>query len=574
MRFIFYFQTIGLFLSCAQVTPLTGGFKDTIPPGLISSYPKNRSIEQNSMVFNFVFTEPIDASKLNESLIISPFYEGKKEIKYKKNTLNLSFDTAFNKNTTYILNFADGVADITEGNPAIDLKYIFSTGAVIDSSYISGFVFDPLKNSIPEKSLVCLYPKNDSLGLFTKKPLYFSFTDEKGFFKIENVKKGNYKIYAYVDENKNFTAEYKAEKFGVVHQNIKIDTSKNKLIIPIYSEDLSEMAVLRSRSKGNVFDINYSKKIDSINFLGKNSFYYSLNDNNILSLYKNNLGLDSVLSIIEAYDSYGYSTVDSIYVKFDNREVKKTKTTAKIDTYEKLELDDTLNMIISYSKPLITKNIDYWFGFDTLRIPNNLFNIKIDTSYTNKINLLIKLKKDSAISYLDKLIADIEKDSLEWSGDSTEIERINYLKNIKKSQINFKIEKGSMITIEKDTVDGINKTLYVRGDNFYGGVQGQIKSVKNKNYIIELISTDFRKKYKNSSNNLLFDFKYVYPGKYFLRVIEDINKNNKWDYRSVKSKENIEKIIYYNDELEVRSNWLIESLVFDVDLEVDKMLEK
>ena len=56
MRFIFYFQTIGLFLSCAQVTPLTGGFKDTIPPGLISSYPKNRSIEQNSKVFNFVFT--------------------------------------------------------------------------------------------------------------------------------------------------------------------------------------------------------------------------------------------------------------------------------------------------------------------------------------------------------------------------------------------------------------------------------------------------------------------------------------------------------------------------------------
>lgn len=574
MRFILFIQVLGLFLSCAQVTPLTGGYKDTIPPGLISSYPKNKSVEQKSKDFNFIFTEPIDASKLNESLIISPFYEGKKEIKYKKNTLSLSFDTAFNTNTTYILNFADGVTDITESNPAVDLKYIFSTGAVIDSSYISGFVFDPLENSIPEKSLVCLYPKDDSLGLFTKKPLYFSFTDEKGFFKIENVKKGSYKVYAYVDENKNFTTEYKAEKFGVIHQNIKTDSSKNKLIIPIYSEDLSEITVLRSRSKGSVFDINYSKKVDSINFLGKESFYYSLNDNNILRLYRKGYGLDSTLSIIEAYDAFGYSTLDSIYVKFDNREVKKTKTTAKISTYEKLELDDTLNMIISYSKPLITKDIDYWFGFDTLRIPDSLFNIKIDTSYSNKISLLIKLKKDSAISYLDKVIADIEKDSLNWAEDSIEIERINYLKNIKRSQINFKIKKGSMITIEGDTVDNINKTFYVRGDDFYGGVQGEVKSLIDKNYIIELISTDFRKKYKNSSNNLSFNFKKVYPGKYFLRVVEDVNRNNKWDYYSVKSKKNIENIIYYNDELEVRSNWLIESLVFDVDLEVDKMLEK
>ena len=123
-----------------------------------------------------------------------------------------------------------------------------------------------------------------------------------------------------------------------------------KLIIPIYSEDLSEITLLRSRSKGSVFDINYSKKVDSINFLGKESFYYSLNDNNILRLYSKGYGLDSTLSIIEAYVAFGYSTLDSIYVKFDNREVKKTKTTAKISTYEKLELDDTLNMIISYSK--------------------------------------------------------------------------------------------------------------------------------------------------------------------------------------------------------------------------------
>ena len=360
----------------------------------------------------------------------------------------------------------------------------------------------------------------------------------------------------------------------MIHQSIKIDTSETKLIIPIYAEDVSEISILRSRVKGDVFDINYSKKVDSINFIGKNSFYYSLNDNNILSLYKKNYSLDSILTIIQAYDVFGYSTTDSLYVKFDEKETKKQKITAKVNTYEKRELDDTLNMMISFSKPLKSKNIDFWFGFDTLRIPNIYFYLKIDTSYTNKINLLIKLKKDSATSYLDKLIADIEKDSLKWGGDSTIIERINYLKNIKRDQINFKLKKGSLISIEKDTVNTINKTLLIKGEDFYGGVQGEIKYIKNNNYFNELISTDFRRTYKSSSENLSFNFKKVYPGKYFLRVVEDINKNNKWDYKSVKSKENTEKIIYYKEEIEVRSNWLIESLLFDVDLEVDKMLEE
>ena len=112
------------------------------------------------------------------------------------------------------------------------------------------------------------------------------------------------------------------------------------------------------------------------------------------------------------------------------------------------------------------------------------------------------MKKDSATSYLDKLIADIEKDSLKWGGDSTIIERINYLKNIKRDQINFKLKKGSLISIEKDTVNTINKTLLIKGEDFYGGVQGEIKSIKNNNYFTELISTDFGRTYKSSSENL------------------------------------------------------------------------
>ena len=69
---------------CAQVKPLTGGEKDTIPPNIIKSIPERFSTNTNSDYFFFEFDELIDASTLREKLIISPFYDGSFEVKTKK----------------------------------------------------------------------------------------------------------------------------------------------------------------------------------------------------------------------------------------------------------------------------------------------------------------------------------------------------------------------------------------------------------------------------------------------------------------------------------------------------------
>ena len=194
---------------CAQVKPLTGGEKDTIPPNIIKSIPEGFSTNTNSDYFFFEFDELIDASTLKEKLIVSPFYGGSFEVKTKKNTITILFDSIFEDNTTYIFNFANGVSDVTERNPSLTSKFVFSTGNKIDSSYISGIIHNPLKNELVEGALVGLYNKNDSLALFHKKPVYFSLTDESGRFKIENLKKGEYTIYAFLDKNNNLQAEYK-----------------------------------------------------------------------------------------------------------------------------------------------------------------------------------------------------------------------------------------------------------------------------------------------------------------------------------------------------------------------------
>ena len=54
-----------------------------------------------------------------------------------------------------------------------------------------------------------LYSEKDSLDLFHKKPIYFSSTNEDGLFKIDNVKKGRYSVYAFNMKTRTFKQSLK-----------------------------------------------------------------------------------------------------------------------------------------------------------------------------------------------------------------------------------------------------------------------------------------------------------------------------------------------------------------------------
>ena len=100
-----------------------------------------------------------------------------------------------------------------------------------------------------------LYSEKDSLDLFHKKPIYFSSTNEDGLFKIDNVKKGRYSVYAFNDENKNFQAEFKKEKFGFVDSEVEVGESLEKIYIPLFNEDLTPLKLLRARERGSFVEV-------------------------------------------------------------------------------------------------------------------------------------------------------------------------------------------------------------------------------------------------------------------------------------------------------------------------------
>ena len=71
-----------------------------------------------------------------------------------------------------------------------------------------------------------------------------------------------------------------------------------------------------------------------------------------------------------------------------------------------------------------------------------------------------------------------------------------------------------------------------------------------------MVSSSGEKKYEIYSKNLSgVDFTNIDPGKYFIRIIYDQNKNNRYDSGNYLKKIYPEKVIYYPDEIDVRAGW-------------------
>lgn len=560
--------------SCAQVKPLTGGEKDTIPPNIIKSIPERFSTNTNSDYFFFEFDELIDASTLREKLIISPFYNGSFEVKTKKNTITIFFDSLFEDNTTYIFNFADGVTDVTERNPSLNSKFVFSTGDKIDSSYVSGIIHNPLKNELVEGALVGLYNKEDSLDLFHKKPVYFSLTDESGRFRIENLKKDEYTIYAFFDENNNLQAEYKKELFGFLEESILIGDSIENLYIPIFNEDLTNLELLRKRERGSVVDLVYNKKIKEYKVSCVENISYSLSDNNLLSVYRNKVQKDSVFLKVSVKDVNNYIAEDSFYIKF-GEEVNTNNETKSSFKLKSNNADDSIEFKLETNKPLIKYSIDnVEIKYDTVVLPKKFYGYYTKKKSNNLIEGKMFIQVDSASKYIEKVKKDIIADSLGFENDSIYKSVSGYYKRLNTSKLSLEIKKGSIITIDNDSIKTIKEDLRIRGKDYYGGLSGSVVNIENnKNIIVELVNEKFTQIINNKMKGYSFDFQNIPPGKYYLRVIEDKNNNYEWDYYSIKKKIDSERITYYPELIEILSNWTIEDLLFDVKESVEKMFE-
>jgi len=183
------------FTSCANIIPPSGGDRDSLPPVLVSAFPKDSAINVSPKLITLTFDEYISLQDVNSNLIVSPTIKDNPIVDNKLKNVTIKFKDSLEANTTYSLNFGNSIKDVNEGNIIKNFRYIFSTGNTIDNFSYRGKVVLAEKGSIDSTLIVLLHNNTSDTAIFKNRPRYFTRINGKGIFEFNNLSGGYYTAY-------------------------------------------------------------------------------------------------------------------------------------------------------------------------------------------------------------------------------------------------------------------------------------------------------------------------------------------------------------------------------------------
>lgn len=539
---ILIFNTLIILIGCAKQSAPTGGPRDEDPPKLLSMNPEDQSLNTKPEEIILEFDEYIKLDNPNKNIIITPrINKDELIVEALKNQVTLELNQELEENTTYVFNFQKSIQDLSEGNPAENLKLVFSTGDQIDSLTLSGKVniYYPEGNNDFEDILVGLYPIGDTTDLFTGPPYYISQTDSIGNYTINNIKGGDYRAFAWKDENNSLKAEYKSEQFDFIPDTISIQENLSNLVFNLSASDITEFRLQRSSFTNGSYDLIFNKNPLEIGLqhpdMGENIFYTT--EDKRIKLFSTESRADSIAINLQLADSIGFTIDSSIWAKFP--ELDRQPDDLSYSANSGKSFLTMLEAQLTFNKPIMEIN------YDSLYIP-------IDS--TNRIQI-----KPEMVSFKDSL----KRNTLLFKipiPDTLELQiyPLTLADSTFKDIQNQYNQDGLVANYRK--IDP--QTL---GDE----ISGRINS-ENGPFIVRLITAKdelYRENYLENGSE--FSFEEIEAGTYTIQVIEDKNGNRRWDPSNFYKNELAEKVYYYQNpenqrqEIIIKSGWTTEDLVIE-----------
>ncbi|MDO6438084.1 Ig-like domain-containing domain [Cyclobacterium sp. 1_MG-2023] len=519
-----------LLAACAKQSSPMGGPKDEDSPILLSSDPKNESINIKPEKIDLEFNEYVELENPTQSIIITPKID-KDKVEYTalKEHVLIDLNQELEDSTTYVFNFQKSIQDITEGNPAEQLKLVFSTGETIDSLSVSGQVDYWFSEDKPDYKdiLVGLYINEDSTDLFTSAPYYIAQVDTAGKYKITNIKAGTFRAYAWYDENNSLKAEHRSEPYGFLSEPLEVNENIENLQINLNRADLSTLKINRTSSTSGKFDVILSKDLANYNVFhqDKNTkLFFRKKDNNI-RFYHTELINDSTEVRLQLMDSVGVQIDSTFYARFEESDRSKEKL--EISTLGETQFIDTINAKLSFNKPIFNINYDsLYIAYDTastIILNPDMVSFADSSGSRTLLNLTIPINDSIPYEKYKLIAADSTFQDVEMLWNEEEFEAT--YSRLKKDNLGDEIS-GKVLTDERPII---------------------IQLLDKSNNII-------REKYLTETNQ--FSFTKLEATNYKLRAIIDRNKNKAWDPGNINFKIQPEPVYFYYDE-ESRSKELI-----------------
>jgi hypothetical protein len=248
---------LSIIYSCANIVSPTGGPKDEEPPVVLRSVPENYSTHYQGQNVRIFFDEYVTLKNLMQNLLISPPLNEDPEIRIRGKSVMMSISDTLLPNTTYNFFFGDAIVDITEGNAIPNFQFVVSTGDYVDSLSFMGSLVDAFTLMPEENVFVMMYDNVnpfDSIPLL-KRPVYLTKTDKEGRFRINNIKEGQYLVFALKDLNSNYIYDNPEEKIAFL----------DSLVTPIYHAVISpEIDSLSNNRADSLLNDSLSRDLNTI----------------------------------------------------------------------------------------------------------------------------------------------------------------------------------------------------------------------------------------------------------------------------------------------------------------------
>lgn len=528
-------------MSCAKRGSITGGLKDTLAPVLVSSVPKNFSTDFKGNEITLVFDEYVKLKNLNKQLVISPPMKNEPLI-YPTGVskfLNIKIKDTLQPNTTYSFNFGQSITDNNEGNAINQFKYVFSTGPYIDSLKLRGSIKDSYEKKVDNFVSVMLYEANDKYKdsvIYKDFPRYVTNTlDSLRTFEFENLKAGKYLLVALKDKSSNNKYNPKDDKIGFIKHFITVPND-TVFDLELFKETLPLKAVKPIQASGNRLLLPYE---------GKQNF--KINKPTIV-LKNNDQILETIVTQFPKKDSlqvwYKPLKADSLSLEV-SRDTYKKRFTFRVKDQKK----DTLNI-----KAVQNGIINFRERF-TLETETPL--VKFDKSKIKLVN-----KDSTAVDFTteydefnQKLYVDFKKEPLE--------------------KYNFTFFPGALTDFYEKTNDTLLYKLTTKEAADYGNLVLNLKNIKRFPIIVEITNKKgdevLASEYSEGSTKI--EFNLLVPTQFTVRIIYDDNKNKMYDAGSFLDKRYAEEVFYYQQEVDVRSNWDVDQSI-DLNIPFSPEIEK
>ena len=594
MKKLFYiFCIASIIVGCARMGSPDGGWYDDDPPRVIGATPEDKATNVKSKKITIFFDEFIKLEDATNKVIVSPPQLEQPEIKASGKKIIVELQDTLKDNTTYTIDFSDAISDNNEGNPMGNYTYSFSTGEQIDTFEVSGYVLDA-SNLEPIKGIaVGLYDDLADSAFKTKPLMRISRTDGSGHFVIKGVAPGTYRAYALQDADGDFRFTQKGEMIAFNHDTFEPSSKPDTRVDTVWRDSLHIDALLQKPYTHFLPDditLLAFKQLQTDRTLlktervepNKISMYFTYGDSLLPQIKGLNFKADSafIIETNEKRDTIHYWIRDTTLVNQDTLSMDITYHVTDTLGNLVLQTDSAVDIVpkVSYEKRMKekAKEMEKWqkeqdkkkkreekydsiypvkplepkFAVPASMVPGQKITVEMptplmhcDTSAVHLYSQIDSLWYDAECVFrpVENSIRQYEiladwKLGVEYSleiDSAAFVDIYGLVSNQYKQGIKVKtLDEFSSLTLNISGVEAVDTTIIVQMLTSQDAVTQEVRVTKGK-----------------------AEFKYVTPGKFYLRAFIDANGNGVWDTGDYDADRQAEAVYYYSKELECKEKW-------------------